>query len=133
MFKFIDGSSKTAVQIIVLVAFIGAIFLVGSSSRSNEAEVSIDFGDRVRVFQGEVTENMTILDALTAAVVAGDVPLLFSIDTAKDVTQVTASPSAAELIEAKKIQFYVNGSLINGAKIHQTPIRPKDKIVVKLL
>lgn len=133
MFRFIDGSSKTAVQIIVLLAFLGAIFLVGSSSRSNEAEISIDFGDRVRVFQGEVIENMTILDALTAAVIAGGVPLLFSIDTARDITQVTTSQTTTELIETKKIQFYVNGSLINGAKIHQTPIRPQDKVIVKLL
>jgi hypothetical protein len=130
--SFVGALPKPVLQGLIALGFLGAVILTRDASHAF-AEVRITgIIPRDRVFQGEVFYGMTVLDALNAAVVAGEIPLEFHIDPDRDSAIVTRIDGHDRVQEAN-ITFFMNDKLIRSDKIHQTPIRPRDRILVKLL
>lgn len=125
--KVFSGISKQQLRTLVIVGFFGALMLAGPSGQSS-AQLILRTPQGDRVFAGEVSDGMTILDALNASVVAGNIPLQFSIDEQKDVTIIRRLDGHA----SSTVLFYLNDRLIESTKIHETPIQSNDVIVVKL-
>lgn len=137
--KYLDTSTKTTLlaQIIFITVIAGTILVfeyffnkTPSEIKNNEATVLLDFDDMKRMFVGEVAEQMTILDALNAAVTAGKIKLNYTIDNS-DGTKLAEIND--HTIEANKtFQFYLNKKKIDATKINRTYIRPGDKVTIKL-
>ncbi len=115
-------------QVIVVVALMATMFLT-SRSQSAEAQLIILSSDQERIFQGEVVEDMVVLDALNASARAGNIPLSFSIDEVRDATIITQLDGHDA---GDTIRFFINSNLIDGHKIHSIPLRSGDVITVKI-
>ncbi len=114
--------------ILVLVVVCGMIVLNRVSA--HDARLTIDFGDHQRAFEGEVIQNMTVLDALRASVAAGRINLTFEV--AHDQTIITAFDGHSNPLGPGQISFTLNGQPINATEIHKIPVHPKDHIMVML-
>ncbi len=115
-------------QVIVVVAFVVTVLWTGRDS-SAEAQVVIRLPDQDRVFRGEVSSDMMILDALNASVLAGNIPLTFMIDESTDSTIITRLDGHGI---GDTMMFYVNAKPINAEKIHSIPLQPQDVVTVKV-
>ena len=127
--KLFAGISNSQLRVLVVLAFLGALVLSGSQEPSH-ARLVLRTGADERVFEGTIVSGMTVLDALNASALAGNIPLQFSIDEARDATVIKRLDSQSA---APRIMFYLNDRLIDAAKIHEIPIQPQDTVVVKLL
>src|SRR3989344_2416663 len=78
-------------QILLLIALIGVFYFfklsfdLSKSDTSGLATLVINFETEKRFFEGEVVKDMTILDALNAAVSVGKIKLNYAIDISGDV------------------------------------------------
>lgn len=94
----------------------------------SDAHLVLDFGSSKRVFEGQVVSGMTVLDALNASVIAGSIPVEFTIQDGQ-----------ARIIETDgnnkslPIEVFLNGQPIDPSGIHSLPIRAQDEVVIKLI
>ena len=124
--KTFAGFSKTPIQIIIAVAFVITIVLAGPRG-SVDAQLLVRFPDHERVFQGEVIEDMVVLDALNASIRAGNLPLKATVDEVRDITIIKRLDG-----QQGDVIFYMN-TLIDAKKIHHIPVRAHDVVTVKIL
>ena len=93
----------------------------------SNAHLVLDFGSSQRVFEGQVVSGMTVLDALNASVIAGGIPLQFTIQDGQ-----------ARIVEidgyqnGRPIRVFLNGQSIDPSSIHSLPIMAQDEVVVRL-
>lgn len=128
------------VQIIFVVVITGAIFLFERFSgkedsafknvSKNEAALFIDFDNMKRVFAGKVVDGMTVLDALNAAVAAGQIKLTYYVDS-NNKTKVTEINDHTTNGEAP-FTFYINSRKLDPSDLNKTPIKPGNKITIRL-
>lgn len=118
------GVWYTVIALFVLISI--AICIKASHST---ATLAIEFNGYSRVFEGEVTDDMTVLDALNISMIAGNIPFQF-----------TDKGDNAEFIilnEADKppynIQISLNEQLIDTRHIKLIQVHPHDSIIVKIL
>lgn len=109
--------------------FNGKLFLVNEKSKK-EATLMIDFKNMQRIFEGETVENMTILDALNASVVAGKIELTYVVDNSNNTNVTKINDHAATKDEV--FSFYLNRKKVNAADINKAYIYPGDKITIKI-
>ena len=94
----------------------------------SNAYLVLDFGSSQRVFEGQVVSGMTVLDALNASVVAGGIPLQFTIQDGQ-----------ARIVEidgyqgGQPITVFLNGQPIDPSGIHSLPISAQDEVVIRLI
>ncbi len=94
------------------------------------AHLEISIGDHRRAFEGEVVEGMTVLEAIQASALAGNIALNYTMD--KNNEPVVISLDGYDNSKSKKIlSFYVNDQKIDSKKIHLTSIADGDTIVIK--
>jgi len=99
---------------------------------SNEKIAWLEMEDkgRKRIFEGEIIESMTILDALNASALAGDITFKYVIDGRKNNLTILVldghydSPSS-------RLSFYLNSEKVEPQKIHSIPIWPGDIVTVR--
>lgn len=114
--------------ILVVLIIAGVVFFAGT--RTSTATLTLDFGSQHRIFQGEVVKYMTVHDALTAAVVAGDVPLRVVVDT-EGKTRI-ASLDDRMRFSSQDIRVTLNGNSVETAAMHTTLLHAHDEVVVMI-
>lgn len=117
-------------QIILVAVFIGALFVLDGLTR-NYATLTLQLGSQERMFQGEVVPGMTLLDALNASALAGQIPLQFFIDQ-NNRTRIVTIGSYPEASANSNMQFFVNDRRIPLETIHTVPINARDRIDVTI-
>ena len=126
-------------QIVLVILVVGGLLLsekfVGKLPLSDpdfakEASLLFDFDNMKRKFEGEVAANMTVLDALNAAVAAGKINLTYTVNGRNDtaITKINGHQAG----ENKKFFFYVDGESIDAKDLNKIFISPGDEITVKL-
>src|SRR3989344_7183418 len=127
-----------AVQIVFVaiavsaILFFGKFFKIDSSPiyKGRGAALLIDFDNMKRMFEGEVTEKMTVLDALNASVAAGQIKLRYAVDANNNTTVIEINDHVAT--GDKNFSFHINERKINTKDLNKTFVDPGDKITVRL-
>ena len=127
-----------AVQIVFVaiavsaILFFGKFFKIDSSPiyKGRGAALLIDFDNMKRMFEGEVTEKMTVLDALNASVTAGQIKLRYVVDANNNTTVFEINDHIA--IGDKNFSFYVNEEKVDTKDLNRTFINRENKITIKL-
>src|SRR3989338_5941485 len=133
-------SNTLAVQIIFVVIIAGAIFVferfsskedsVFKNVPKNETAMLIDFDNMKRVFKGEVTEKMTVLDTLNASVAAGQIKIIYTVDQDNNTTVIEINDHVAT--DDKSFYFSVNERKIDTKDLNKIFVNPGDRITVRL-
>lgn len=113
----------------ILIAGLLLIAIVRANPYEDHASVLIDFGDARRMFEGEVMQGMTVLDALNASVIAGNIPFRFMIS--RDQTKILTIDGHEDPLGTRP-DVYMNGRAVDARVLHRTYINPQDAITVKL-
>ncbi|KKR02624.1 MAG: hypothetical protein UT29_C0001G0104 [Candidatus Yanofskybacteria bacterium GW2011_GWA1_39_13] len=122
-------------QIILLIALLGvASFLKLSFNFSGDsapelATLFINFETEKRFFEGEVTDNMTVLDALNAAVSIGKIKFNYAINESSDVSvlEIDGHTNGAG---NKYFVFYLNSRKIPVQDLNKKEVRGGDRIEI---
>lgn len=126
--KLIKTRDFWLVVIVVIFGFYSGFFQ-GLFSSVNMARLEIDFGERRRVFEGELTPEMSVLDALLAASRGGDFEVRYAIlEDAADIMRINGFTEDG--LDGEWF-FYLNGRKIEAAEIHKIRVKSGDKILVK--
>ena len=126
---FIAWAILIIAVVIVIFVFKNAGLPAGNRS-GNEATLFIDFGDMKRQFTGEVAESMTVLDALNAVAAAGQIKLVYYVDSDNNTRITEISGYTAD--ENIQFNFYVNSQKLDPGELNRTNIKPGDKIAIRL-
>ena len=126
---FIAWAILIIAVVIVIFVFKNAGLPAGNRS-GNEATLFIDFGDMKRQFTGEVAESMTVLDALNAVAAAGQIKLVYYVDSDNNTRVTEISGYTAD--ENLQFNFYVNSQKLDPGELNRTNIKPGDKIAIRL-
>lgn len=114
----------------LLVAFAIIVFAFALSlSGANTATLKLFIGPQQRVFTGEVTPGMTVLDALNTSAVAGSIPFAFAIKEQK--TEILQFGGISTANTYDRLSFYLNERQLDPQKIHETLVEPDDEIIVR--
>lgn len=97
---------------------------------TNKASLLIDFDNMTRRFEGEVSDGMTILDALNASVAAGKIKIRYTVDNDNNTSVDEINDHQA--VNNKSFYFYTNGEIVSEKNLNRTPVYSGDKIVIKL-
>ncbi|OGM96896.1 MAG: hypothetical protein A3B86_00060 [Candidatus Yanofskybacteria bacterium RIFCSPHIGHO2_02_FULL_38_22b] len=118
------------ILVAVVLVWLGLVFIKGIPGFKNgEATLIIALGSgEQRIFQGEVVDDMTILDALRASSQAGQIDLEFIIES--DKTRIEELNGYLADQDAK-LSFYLNGSKVEEADIHTTTIDGGDTVEIR--
>lgn len=118
------------VAVLVVMFVFKSIGLPTGSWSGSEATLFIDFGDMKRQFTGEVAENMTVLDALNASAAAGQIKLIYYVDSDNNTRVTEISGYMAD--ENIQFNFYINSQKLDSGELNRTNIKPGDKITIRL-
>lgn len=122
------------VAVAVGVLFFERFFKIESPSvdrnQGNTAALMLDFENMKRMFEGEVTEKMTVLDALNASVAAGQIELRHTVDVNNNTSVVEINDHLA--VGGKNFSFYINEKKFNTKDLNRTFVNPGDTITVRL-
>ena len=115
-----------------VILLFGRFFKIESSPADKEggAALLLDFDNMKRMFEGEVTEKMTVLDALNASVAAGQIKLRYAVDANNNTTVIEINDHVAT--GDKNFSFHINERKINTKDLNKTFVDPGDKITVRL-
>lgn len=95
------------------------------------AQVEIDFGDRKRMFQGEVLPDTSLLDALIYSSGAGNLEIQYVIlDDKTDIVKIDGLIENG--LNQQNWSFYLNGQRVQTGEIHKIKLNPGDKVEVRL-
>ena len=135
-YNLLTGFFKETVtiQILLAVVIIGSIWFLNwtlklfpSSGNSQYASLVIHHQDKNRIFEGEVVEGMTILDALSASSVAGKIELQYDYDD-NGKTEIKKINGYTQNIS--NVKFLLNNTEVKAEDIGMTPIHPGDKVEI---
>lgn len=93
-------------------------------------EVNID-GAR-RAFEGEVVDGMTVLDALDASALAGNINFQYEIDRKSNELRITTLDGYSASKAPKTATFFLNLVRVDAGRIHSIVVNSGDRILVKL-
>lgn len=141
-YKKFQGISinKTLAAQIIFVLVVASVLLffeklsdkqpLAEFDESKEAALLVDFDNIKRMFAGEVVSGMTILDALNASVAAGQIKLTYHVDGDNNtrVKEINDHTTNGDI----QFTFYINSRKIDQSELNKTPIRPGDKIMIRL-
>lgn len=136
----ISTDNRLAVQIIFIIFTVIAVVLFDKFSNSDlafldnnskpEASLYIDFDNMKRTFQGEVVEGMTLLDALNAAVAAGNIDIEYVVDRENNI--VLSQINDHRMEKNRKFKFFVNNQEVSIQDINKTSVHSGDQIKITL-
>ncbi len=116
----------------VVVAVIAFGFYTGffTDLVNPPAYLEIDFGERKRAFSGEITDDMSVLDALVASSRAGDFDLRYAILN-DQVNLMVIDGFVKDGLDSKNWNFRLNGESVETPLIHKQRINPGDRVLIK--
>ncbi len=123
-------------QIILLLALVGAIYVSKLSfdfSNNNTpglATLVLNLETGKRVFEGEVVKNMTILDALSAAVSVGKIKIDYAIDKNGNVNVIELD-NHINGAGNKHLVFYLNSGKIATGDLNKKMVHNGDRIEIR--
>lgn len=123
-------------QVLLLIVSVGIISFFKLSSRvpdsntSNMATLVINFETEKRFFEGEVVKDMTILDALNAAISVGKIKLNYAVDADGDVN-IMEIDSHTNGINGKYFVFYLNSTRVAPKDLNREVIHNSDSIEIR--
>ena len=123
-------------QILLLVVLIGIIsffklsFNLSGGNTSSLATLFINFETEKRFFEGDVIKNMTILDALSAAVSVGKIKLNYAIDNSENVN-VLEIDGHTNGINGKYFVFYLNSKKVVTKDLNKEVLHSGDRIEIR--
>ena len=123
------GKEHILFQIVLVLLVLGGFVVFDRAARGN-AQLIVDLGSQKRVFEGEVIRGMTVLDALNAAVVAGDIKLEFMVDEEGRTRILALDGHSADAV--RRLAFWVNDNPIESARINSIEVKSRDRIIVKV-
>ena len=133
-------NNKTIAQLILIIVIVSGIFVfdkfyskelsVFRNISKNEAALFVNFDNMKKVFSGEVVDGMTVLDALNASVAAGQIRLVYYVDSDNN-TKITEI-NDHEANEEAQFTFYVNSRKLSSSELNKTRIKAGDKITIRL-
>ena len=123
-------------QILLLMVLIGIIYFfrlsldLSNNNTSSVATLFINLETERRLFEGEVVKEMTILDALNAAVSIGKIRLNYAIDKSGNVN-ILEIDGHTNGVDNKYFTFYLNSKKIAQEDLNRKTIRGGDKIEIR--
>lgn len=117
------------VLIVVFYFFKLTINLPGQNT-SGLATLVINFETEKRFFEGEVFEGMTVLDALSAAVLVGQIKFNYAIDKFNNVN-IMEIDGQTNGINNKHFVFYLNSNKIAVKDLNKKEIHRGDRIEIR--
>ncbi len=96
------------------------------------AYLEVDDSGTRRAFEGEVVPGMTVLDALDASSVAGNINFKYEIDKKSHELHIITFNGYLANKTSKTATLFLNLVRIDIGKIHSIPINSGDRILVKL-
>lgn len=124
------------VSIVVLIV-LASLFKVSidqikdSGDKENGlATLAVNFDTMTRHFEGEVVEDMTILDALNLALAAGEIKLNYVLDD-KNETWIMEINDHLNQIGGNSFVFYLNDKQIDSKDLNKIKLKARDKVVIK--
>ncbi|TSC90928.1 MAG: hypothetical protein G01um10142_178 [Parcubacteria group bacterium Gr01-1014_2] len=104
--------------------------LFNPSTKSNTAYLEIDFGDQKRAFEGEIIQDMSILDAVLASSRGGEIEVKYAL--INDQTNILKiNDHTEDGLSRETWTFYLNGEKIEAGEIHKIKIKSGDRILIK--
>lgn len=122
-------------QIILLIVLLGIISFVklsfnfSDNSTTELATLVINFESEKRFFEGEVVDNMTMLDALNAAVSIGKIKFNYAIDESSNVS-VLEIDGHTNGFGNKYFIFYLNSQKVPVQDLNKKEVRGGDKVEI---
>ncbi len=118
-------------QVFLLIILMLLVTYFNVDTGAGEASLLIDFGDKQRMFTGEVLDGMTILDALNASVVAGQIPMEFTVDT-DGAVRIILLDGRRDITDDGHLVVLLNDQEIRPSGINSVRVQSGDKIEIKL-
>ena len=121
--------------IVILVVVIGlstGFFrnLLIPPATANTARVEIDIGDKKRAFEGEIIEDMFILDAILASSRVGKLEFKYAIiNNQLDILKIDGQ--AEDGLSGENWNFYLNDKKVRISEIHRIKIKSGDEILIR--
>lgn len=124
----------SGVMIIVFTVILGLASLVGGRfSAGRPAYLEFYLGEQKRAFEGEIVDGMTVLDAVSAAALAGNLIFKYTVDPLKNETSILAIDGYDRKEDpGKTTVFYLNSEKVESGKLHTIVVKPGDMIMVRI-
>lgn len=113
-----------------ILSFIKLSFNLANNNTPGLATLFINLETEKRFFEGEVVKDMTILDALSAAVLVGKIKFNYAIDKSGNVN-VAEIDGQTNGIANKHFVFYLNSNKIAVKDLNKKEIRGGDEIEIR--
>ncbi|OGN08781.1 MAG: hypothetical protein A3J46_04400 [Candidatus Yanofskybacteria bacterium RIFCSPHIGHO2_02_FULL_41_11] len=94
------------------------------------ATLVIDMGNQKRVFEGQATGDMTILDTLVLSSEAGDISLQYGFNEKKEAQIISLDGYSA--YDPVEFMFFLNSKAVNASEINKLSVQPGDTIKVEV-
>lgn len=119
--------------VLVGIVWLGsAIILPKIGNKEAALLLAFENEGKGRMFQGEVIEGMTILDALITSSEAGEIKLRYVMEENKNKITIMELNGYYASLSPGHLAFYLNSRKVGTEEIHSVLIKPGDKITVKL-
>ena len=121
-------------KIVLIIAGISVLYFFGpslnlSNNKLGLATLVINFETEKRFFEGEVVKDMTMLDALSAAVSVGKIKLNYFIDKSGNVN-VMEIDGQTNGTDNKYFVFYLNSERVDTKDLNKKIIRAGNRIEI---
>jgi len=136
--KLLTTFFKTSLfaQITLLISLIGFIYFfkpsfdLSNNNSSDLATLFINFETEKRFFEGEVVKDMTILNALSAAVSVGKIKLNYTLDASGNVN-IMEIDGHTNGVDNKYFVFYLNSKKVTTKNLNRELVHRGDQIEIK--
>lgn len=132
-----DFTKKTIfVQILLLIVLFGTVYFIklpfnrSDTENTGLATLIINTKTEKRVFEGEVVEDMTILDTLNLATSVGKIKLNYAIDNSGKVN-VLEIDGYTNGFGNKYFVFYLNSKKVNAGDLNKKTVYGGDEIEIQ--
>ena len=123
-------------KIVLIIAGIGILsflklsFNFSNSNTPDLATLVMNFETEKRFFEGEVVKDMTVLDALSAAVSVGKIKLNYAIDNSGNVN-VMEIDGHVNGVSNKYFVFYLNSEKVATKDLNKKTINSRDRVEIR--
>lgn len=126
--------SLLAVVILVLIFMLAYSFDPEVFRLSNHRVAYLEVNDNGarRAFEGEVVDGMTVLDALDASALAGNINFKYEIDKKSNELHIITLDGYSTTQIPRDAVLFLNLVRIDISKIHAVPLSFGDRILIKL-
>lgn len=126
--------SLLVVVILVLIFILAYSFdpEVFWSSNRRIAYLEVNENGARRAFEGEVINGMTVLDALDASALAGNINFKYEIDKKNNELHIITLDGYVATKTPKNAMLFLNLVRVDMTKIHSIPLSSGDRILIKL-